>query len=783
MTTKKSRLSLGYLFLAALAAIGIGLGFLRLNNGLGTTTSLSDSYPWGLWIVYDVFFVPFSAGAFMILAVAHIYNRKEYHAVARPVVLAGFLGEIMVIVILLMDLGRWHQFYNILFPWYWNINSFMFQVSLCLTVYMGIMVLEMAPVLLERLSWHRLLRFIKAMTVVIAIVGCVLSALHQSALGSLFLLLPYRLHPLWWSSLLPLLFFVSAAFGGLSMAILVALLSFRALKRPLKRGLLSELARIVSFMLGIYLILKVGDPFAAGEFRLLFTDGWWSVLFWVEVIIGVVTPMILFGIRKVRKTDRGLILGSACVLTGLLLNRATVSLIAQRAPSGTTYVPHWMEILISAAAVAGGILLFALAVRLLPILPEVGERTRSPMPAGWSHKKMALLFGGLCLLTLLVIVGLQPIAQAEATKAQAPSPSAGIESPRAGTCQACHEKSETLIKAGANADELTRLTVEPQALETPHGRIICTTCHYGNETTEDMQASHLGMITDPTQGDAHLCVACHSALPEEFPQDRLRTPHDRVTHGKLSDVSCSDCHGAVGHGFDPVTGDVICPMGVCLDCHQSRQLDSELGDCDACHLPAHAPVPAMECNACHQSTEAWAEVEAAMHPLALIGGHAEARCLDCHQRLSPTVDTQCADCHQPPGDSHYGATCEQCHTPASFQEAQLPDHPVALIGAHQRATCTGCHADGQQSPQYVCSDCHQQPEGHVPGPCNSCHTPEGWTSSAAFVKNLAPTIAHDVDGQEECLMCHDLAGKILPAPSNHGDYTDEQCVLCHKVRP
>ena len=165
--TNKRRVPIGLLLLAVLVAVGAGVGIVRMINGLGSTTSLSDGYPWGLWIVYDVFFVPFSAGAFMILAVTHIYNRREYHSIARPVVLAGFLGEVMVIAVLVMDLGRWHQFYNVLIPWYWNIHSFMFQVSICLTIYMGIMLLEVAPAVLERLNWQKPLRLIGMLTVLI----------------------------------------------------------------------------------------------------------------------------------------------------------------------------------------------------------------------------------------------------------------------------------------------------------------------------------------------------------------------------------------------------------------------------------------------------------------------------------------------------------------------------------------------------------------------------------------------------------------------------------------
>lgn len=173
--TKKRRIPTSYLLMGVFAAFGLALGVYRMVVGLGPTTNLSDSYPWGLWILYDVFFIPFSAGAFMISAVTHIYDKEEYHIIARPVVLAGFLGYLFVVLVLLMDLGRWHKFYNVLKPWYWNPHSFMFEVSMCVTVYTGILIMEVAPTILERLSWQKPLRFLRVATVVIAGAGIVLS--------------------------------------------------------------------------------------------------------------------------------------------------------------------------------------------------------------------------------------------------------------------------------------------------------------------------------------------------------------------------------------------------------------------------------------------------------------------------------------------------------------------------------------------------------------------------------------------------------------------------------
>jgi len=722
-TVKKGTPWFGYLLLAVVVAVGAGVGIVRLINGLGMTTSLSDGYPWGLWIVYDVFFVPFSAGAFMILAITHIYNRKEYRPIARPVVLAGFLGEVTVIAVLVMDLGRWNQFYNVLIPWYWNIRSFMFQVSICLTIYMGVMVLEIAPSILERLNWQKPLRLIRMATVLIAGAGIVLSALHQSSLGSLFLLMPYKLHPLWWTPLLPLLFFTSAAIAGLSMAIFVAGICFRVFKCSLQLDLLSNLAKVVTVLLGVYLLLKMIDLVMAGELALIFSAGWLSLLFITELVIGVIVPMALFSIRRVRETSGGLIAGAGSVLLGLAINRTSVALIAQQAPAGASYFPHWMEIIISVAAVAAGILLFVAAVRFLPILPEEVRSLQSSRYPQWSHRAVVFTGGVLSLIVITVVLLLLPMTEARATKSPSTSTSAQIQAPQRASCLPCHQDPQALAAAGAAQDDLALLTIVPQPVETPHSRLDCVTCHHGDGATEDLEAAHSGVMKDPTEGDAKLCVACHSDLPEEFPQDRLRTPHDEVTHGQLAGVSCSDCHGGVGHGFDPVSGDIICPMAVCLDCHLSRQLDSKLSDCDACHIAAHEPVPAMKCNDCHQSTEVWVEVEADSHPLDLVGKHADVQCLDCHLGLNLVEETQCADCHRAPGEAHYGARCEECHTP------------------------------------------------------------QGWADSAALLVNLVPQIPHELEHKEDCLMCHEMASRIKPAPRNHGDYTNEQCALCHRMAP
>ncbi|RLC82399.1 MAG: Ni/Fe-hydrogenase cytochrome b subunit [Chloroflexi bacterium] len=712
MTTKtKSSPVYGYITLAAVAAVGLGIGIVRLINGMGGTTNLSDAYPWGLWIVYDVFSIPFAAGAFMISLVAHIYNREEYHDIARPVVLAGFAGYTGVVAILLMDLGRWHQFYSVLLPWRWNLHSFMFEVSLCITMYTVVLVLEIAPIILERLNWQGPLRLINTASAVIAGAGIVLSSLHQSSLGSLFLLMPYKLHPLWWTPLLPLMFFTSAAFSGLAMAIFVAVISYRAFRRHLELGVMANLAKVVFLMQSVYLAFKVGDLIFDGELALIFSSQRLSVLFLVEMLIGVIAPMFLFGMRKTRESAAGLVTGATCVLVGMIINRSNVAFMALAAPSGAAYFPHWMEIVLSIAVVAVGVLLFSLAALFLPVLPAKDREGKIVTPPNWPLRSVALTGFVLLLLTVAVVLLLQPVARAATTQA-APAPASTLATfarSQSESCEACHLDQETLTHAGAEESELDRLTIEQRDPEVAHSNVGCVTCHWGVGDTEDVKAAHVGAIADPTRGDFEACLACHHDMPDIFPGDRLQTPHSDVVHGHEVDMHCSDCHEGVSHGLDLMSGELICPMDVCLDCHIELGLESEFEDCAVCHTGPHDLTMQIQCDVCHQSTKVWEETAFADHPVELIGAHATLECFDCHNRPEfEDLRYVCSDCHERTHD--FGDDdCAKCHTPADEWGTCVATgkHPFPTDHGDTHCDCTKCHRGGDTS-SYRCDICHDQ---------------------------------------------------------------------------
>ncbi|MBN1317864.1 MAG: polysulfide reductase NrfD [Anaerolineales bacterium] len=375
---KKQSFPVSYWILAAIALFGVVLGVIRLFKGLGPTTNLNAGCPWGVWIAFDFFAVPLSAGAFTLAFVSQIINRKTYHGIAHLALLAGFLGYTMVVLVLILDIGRWDQFWSVLLPWRWNLHSFMFEVSLSITLYFGVLILELLPIVFANKPNWLPIQIISQLMVIVAGVGVLLSTVHQGSIGAIFLILSNRLHPLWWTPILPILFLTSAMFSGLSIASLLAIIVWRTLKMPVPIKLLRGLTGSAAAILAVYFGLKLFDLLISGDITLVLTSGWLSVLFLAEMVIGVILPFIIFVSPSLRN-ERGILFGTIYVIVGLALNRFACACLALEAPAGYSYFPHWIEFSIIAAAFAAGILLFSLGVRYLPGL------NKAALKAGADH--------------------------------------------------------------------------------------------------------------------------------------------------------------------------------------------------------------------------------------------------------------------------------------------------------------------------------------------------------------------------------------------------------------
>ncbi len=369
--------------LGLLLLLGAYITFLRFTQGLGAVTNLSDQFPWGLWIGFDILCgVGLAAGGFTLCAIVYIFNIESFRPIVRPAVLTAFLGYLLVIVALLFDLGRPDRIWHALIMW--NPRSVMFEVAWCVMLYTTVLALEFSPVLFEKLGWNKAVHFMHTVTIPLVILGVILSTLHQSSLGSLYLIVPEKLHPLWYSPLLPVFFYLSAIGVGCAMVIFESFMSSRAFKREIEMPILIQLGRVIVVVLMVYLVIKVQDLLDRNVFGAVWVLSLETVLYWVEIGLGVLLPMLLLAIPRVRLRPIGLLTAAVLVVLGFVLNRMNVSITGMEGWAKVGYFPSWMEVTITVMFVAVGFALFALAARYLPVFPPQAPQEKESEAVTWA---------------------------------------------------------------------------------------------------------------------------------------------------------------------------------------------------------------------------------------------------------------------------------------------------------------------------------------------------------------------------------------------------------------
>ena len=366
------------IIIATITILGLYYTVLRYTKGLGAVTNLSNKYPWGLWVGFDVVTgVGLAAGAFIIALTVYIFRIDEYKPILRPAILTGFLGYSLVAVGLLYDLGKWFDVWHPIV--FWNPHSVMFEVAWCVMLYLSVLGLEFSTVVFERLKWHRLNHLIHILIIPLSILGVILSTLHQSSLGSLFLIVPTKLYALWYSPYLPLFFFISAVSVGLAMVTMESFLSMRFLGKGIELNLLNGLARVNVLVMAFYLTIKILDMAGRGVLGDIFSTRFESIMFDIETLVQVVIPFFLLLIPAVRTSAKGLFVTSLFIVIGFIMNRLDVAITGVEASSGTTYFPAFGEIMISVFLVTMGFLAFAYAAKYLNVFVHVEEKEEGPV--------------------------------------------------------------------------------------------------------------------------------------------------------------------------------------------------------------------------------------------------------------------------------------------------------------------------------------------------------------------------------------------------------------------
>ncbi len=384
---KKKFFTPGVIILILLAFNGIIFLLGRFFFGIGAVTNLSNQYPWGLWIGVDVAAgVALAAGGFTSAALGHVMHREHIHAILRPALLTAMLGYTFVAIGVFVDIGRWYYIWHPLV--FWNGNSALFEVGICVMIYMTVLYIEFLPIVTERfigrvnfkglLSFlnkpvDKFLRFLDkwlGLTMfVFVIAGVVLSTLHQSSLGTLMIIAGPKMHPLWQTPVLPLLFLLSAISVGFPMIIFESIIASKSFGLKPEMEALSALGSTIAPLLGIYLAFKIGDMVIRGTFVYLLEPTTQSIMFMIEVVVGIIIPLRMFLSKSVLKSPKLLFTASSLVIFGVLINRINNFIVAYNPPyKFSTYFPSIGEISVTVGFASLLILLYRIIVLNFPVI-------------------------------------------------------------------------------------------------------------------------------------------------------------------------------------------------------------------------------------------------------------------------------------------------------------------------------------------------------------------------------------------------------------------------------
>jgi Ni/Fe-hydrogenase subunit HybB-like protein len=642
MTRRLSVLKTSLWFLVGVLA---SVTVIRFLYGLGAVTNLSDGAPWGLWIGFDVMSgVALAAGGFVLAAVVYIFGLERYRPFVRAAILTAFLGYVLVAAGLLYDLGLPWRIWHPLVHWQWR--SVLFEVAACVMLYLTVLFLEFLPVILEHpffrgAFFQRLVKVLKRFTIVLVIAGIVLSTLHQSSLGSLFLIQPFRLHPLWYSPIIYLLFFVSAVGLGLMTVVLESLFSNYFLGHKVHKREISGLGLAASVVLWIYVVLRLGDLAFRGVLGMALDGTWQANLFLAEVAFSAVIPAALMLYRPVRTSMPGVGIAASMVVGGMIWHRLNVSIVAFARPEGLGYFPSWEEFAVSFGLVAAGILVFLFFVENLNVFDDVKghppeerpeyhpEAARNFLPGPLALPRrysVAALAGAVLALPFLPLGGVPP----------RPVPVQGPRSVEALVMDEGEGRIRTLMFAATAHLSPTSVATPPQTV-TPH--LLPASVATSPQTTRVL------LLDGNRDGDVVLFD--HDDHAERLGEDRSCETCHHITKPLDQNTSCAECHT-----------DMYEPMSVFDHAFHVERLDGNQG-CVGCHTgdtTVKSYETITECSDCHRKDIASrAFVEAPSPHWGEAVGYMDAMhglCVECHEREARMTPDQrpegldrCMTCH------------------------------------------------------------------------------------------------------------------------------------------
>ena len=767
----------GVMVMVALMGIGGAFVIARFLFGIGTVSNLNNQFPWGIWIGIDVASgVALAAGGFTTGAIAYVFNRNQYHAVIRPALLTAMLGYTFVVLGLLVDIGR---YWNITSPIYnWNGNSVLFEVAMCVMIYIHVLYIEFIPIVVERFKGRVNLsgplaglnkiietaldiaeRILGKIMFVFIIAGIVLSCLHQSSLGSLMLIAPYKVHPLWYTPILPLLFLLSAFAAGYPMVTFESIIVAKSFNREPEMEVLTPLAKFMPLLMGVYLAAKIGDMLVRGTYVYLLDGTYQTNAFLVELGIGVILPFVMLLFRRVRHSPGWLFIAATIFVLGILLNRINVFVTAYSPPYKlVSYFPALGEIFITVGLIATLMFFYRVFVFIFPVL-------------GADPKKMSpTLLAVLAFGSILLIHGADCQAQdGEAVRRPLPL--------EANITPSIADAPKVIILNHAVVNKYSDLYEPVRFMHSKHANVLedCSICHHRLPREEgDTYGQPVSMATlIEKEVEPVACSACHQ---DPFDPKNLHTPGLKGAYHRL----CMDCHKEseqVPFTRGPILYSAMVRGPI------ARTLDTRAPtDCLACHakkVPNHNQLVKME---------------GRVDVLAVT-----KNCLSCHEKEGQAIlNSAHWKWH---GSSPYTVGHEK-RVDLGKNHSTINNFCINLNGNWPR--CTSCHIGyGWEDENFDFTDASKID-------CLVCHDTTGKYKkappAAGFpVKNLdLISIAQNV-GRPSRATCgmnchfrggggdavkHGDMGAILAKPDKHHDVhmgiteggLDFRCQDCHKTR-
>ncbi len=577
------------------AIVGLGTASLatRFLLGLGSVANMNDAVPWGLWKGFNVFpGIALAGGGFVMTAIIYVMGREEYHKYAKVSVLLALLGYVTAATALVTELGLpWMIWHPII---YWQHHSALFEVSWCVMLYLTVLFLEFLPVPLEETSWFGgVRRFLAKYRIVLVFLGIMISTLHQSSLGTMWLITPEKLHPLWYTSLLPILFFISAVAVGPLMLILAILVITYLFRREADRSVLSKLALMSMFSVLVYGLVRFIDLGASGKLSMIFNGSWQSSLFLVEIFLMIIIPLVFLGASRLRHFNCGLWVATLSAVIGLGFDRANIAGIMLTA-EGPAYTPTIFEILISLAIISAAILAFLFGIERFKVWETKWEDSRQrPESRPVFGRASEVWLGtprlaGRTVYSLIFVVSL--------AIGFAIIPSDRIHSGGISDAAALKARGGDTLFIDGNRDTYGVAFEHQEHIARNGEKKSCVLCH------------HMNLPNDKQSG----CYSCHRDMYR--PADAFR--HDWHASPGGGDIPCTECHAdgkerlvSTAEACDKCHNDLFpsgatievrqymappytdAMHGLCVECHDRKAEEladkPDLGLCTTCHEPGH----------------------------------------------------------------------------------------------------------------------------------------------------------------------------------------------------